>query len=139
MRATKKISLGILALMLVLNLVACGGVDFKSDVIGEWVIYHFYERAENGMDVFLDESNYYTVTISEDSFTVNAEDESLVNIGGTYAWIKADEAEIIMNDGTHCTSQIAKNSKKHNEYAVFDIYIVETNMYYVLELPAGVE
>ena len=139
MKATKKISLGLLALMLVLNLAACGGVDFKSGVIGEWVIYHFYERAENGTDVFLDETNYYTVTVVDDSFTVIAEDGSLVDIGGTYTWTKADEAEVIMNDGTHCTAQISENSKKHNENAVFDIYIVETNMYYVLEMPTGAE
>lgn len=139
MKAIKKISLKVMALILVLNLAACGGVDFKSGVIGEWVIYHFYERAENGTDVFLDETNYYTVTVTEDSFTVIAEDGSLVDIGGTYTWTKADEAEVIMNDGTHCTAQIAENSKKHNENAVFDIYIVETNMYYVLEMPIGAE
>lgn len=130
-----------LALMLVavlmLGLVACGSVDFKTEVQGEWVLYHYYESAENGVDVFFDDTNFWTITVDDDSFTITAADGSLEDKGGTYTWTKADEAEVVMNDGTHCTMRISKNSKKHNESAEFDIYVVETNMYYVLEIPGG--
>ena len=120
-------------------MVACGTVDFKTGVQGTWSLYHWYENAENGEDVFLDDTNFYTVIVTEDSFTVTAEDDSLENIGGSYEWTKADEAEVVMNDGTRCTMRISENSKEHNEMAVWDIYIVETNMYYCLEAPKGTE
>lgn len=139
MKTIKRICLTVLAFILVLNLSACGNVDFKSNIIGEWVIYHFYERTDDGSDIFLDETNYYTVTVEQDSFAVIARDNSLVDVGGMYTWTKADEAEVIMNDGMHCTARISENSKKHNENAAFDIYIVETNMTYVLEIPTGAE
>ena len=88
------------------------------------------------MDVFLDDSNYWTIIVSEDQFTISAKDGSeLAEDGGTYTWTKADEAEVVYNDGTRCTMRITANSKKHNEAAAWDIYVVETNMYYVLEIP----
>lgn len=123
----------LVCLMLFVIMAACGSPDFKTEVQGEWVIYHYYERAESGVDVFLDETNYYTVTIDDKSFSVVAEDGALENISGAYEWSKADEAEVVMSDGTRCTVQVSKNSKKHNENAEWDLYVVETNMYYVLE------
>jgi len=137
MKLVKRIICGMICIALVLCMAACGGKDFKAGIQGDWVIYHYYERAENGVDVFLDDTNYYTVSVGADSFSVVAKDGSLENVGGTYEFTKADEAEVIMNDGAHCTMQIAENSKKHNENAVWDIYVVETNMYYVLEIAEG--
>ena len=137
MMKIKRIFSLLLCLLLLVCMSACGSSDFKSGGQGEWVIYHYYERAENGVDVFLDETNYYTVTIDDKSFSVVAEDGALENIGGTYEWSKAGEAEVVMNDGTRCTVQVSKNSKKHNENAEWDLYVVETNMYYVLETKEG--
>ena len=70
---------------------------------------------------------------------MTAADDSLEDVGGTITWTKADEAEVVMNDGTRCTMRISENDKKHNESAAYDIYVVETNMYYVLEIPGGEE
>ena len=103
----------------------------------EWNIYHYYERAENGIDVFLDETNYYIVTIDDKSFAVAAKDSAFEDVYGTYEWTKDDEAEVIMKDGSHCTVQVKKNNKKHNANAEWDLYVVETNMYYVLENTKG--
>lgn len=125
----------ILSFVICFVMIACGTVDFKAGIQGTWTIYHWYENSENGEDVFLDETNFYTVIVTENSFTVTAEDDSLENVGGTYEWTKADEAEVIMNDGTRCTMRISENNKKYNEMAVWDIYILETDMYYCLETP----
>ena len=101
-----------------------------------WSLYHYYERADGGVDVFLDDSNFWTVTVTDGEFTITAKDGAeLEESGGTYVWTKADEAEVTYNDGTRCTMQITENSKKHNEFGAWDIYVVETNMYYVLEIP----
>lgn len=137
MKAIKKAVSGLLCIAFLLCFAACNSKDLKSDVQGNWVIYHFYERAENGKDVFLDDTNYYSISIDEKSFSVTAKDGALNNVGGTYEWTKADEVEVIMNDGTHCTMQISENDKEHNEDAMWDIYVVETNMYYVLEIDKG--
>ncbi len=133
----KKIIALFLAVMMMLCVAGCGSTDFKAAVQGDWVLYHYYERAENGVDVFLDDTNFWNITVGEDSFTITAVDESLDNVGGTITWTKADEAEIVMNDGAHCTMRISENDKKHNQRAAFDVYVVETNMYYVLEIPGG--
>lgn len=139
MKKSKRILSLILCFGMLFTMVACGKVDFKAGVQGTWALYHWYENAENGEDVFLDDTNFYTVVVTENSFTVTAEDDSLENVGGTYGWTKADEAEVVMTDGTRCTMRISENSKEHNEMAVWDIYIVETNMYYCLETPRGTE
>ena len=139
MKKFKKVFAILLCLTMVCGLAACGTIDFKSETQGTWSLYHWYEHVENGVDVFLDDTNFYTVTITEDSFTVTAEDGSLENIGGTFTWTKADEAEVVMNDGTRCTIQISENSKEHNEEAMWDVFVVETNMTYVLENPKGTE
>lgn len=139
MKQIKRIIALALSVAMMLALVACGSVDFKTEVQGDWVLYHYYERAENGVDVFFDDTNYWNITVDGTSFTVTAVDNSLENVGGTYTWTKADEAEVVMNDGTRCTMRISENDKKHNASAAFDIYVVETNMYYVLEIPEGVE
>ena len=139
MKKTVRILTMVLVIAMMMGLVACGSVDFKTEVQGTWVLYHYYERAENGVDVFFDDTNFWTITVNDTSFTVTAADDSLEDVGGTYTWTKADEAEVIMNDGTRCTMRISENDKKHNESAAFDIYVVETNMYYVLEIPGGEE
>lgn len=126
-----------LAAMMMLCMAGCGSTDFKSAVQGDWVLYHYYERAENGVDVFFDDTNCWSITVGEDSFTVTAADGSLENVGGSITWTKTDEAEIVMNDGTRCTMRISENNKEHNQSAAFDVYVVETNMYYVLEIPGG--
>ena len=127
----------VLCCVMVLSLAACGSsTDFKEGVKGTWSLYHYYERADNGVDVFLDDSNFWTVTVTDGEFTITAKDGAeLEESGGTYVWTKADEAEVTYNDGTRCTMQITENSKKHNEFGAWDIYVVETNMYYVLEIP----
>lgn len=139
MKAIKSFLCLVLCGIMMLSLVACGSsVDYKEGVKGTWSLYHYYEKAESGVDVFLDDSNYWTITVSEDQFTISAKDGSeLAENGGTYKWTKADEAEVVYNDGTRCTMRITANSKKHNEAAAWDIYVVETNMYYVLEIPEG--
>ena len=124
-------------MLLIGTMAGCGSTDFQTAVRGEWVLYHYYENAENGVDVFFDDTNCWTIDIDEDSFTVTAADDSLEDVGGSITWTKSDEAEVVMNDGTHCTMRVSKNSKEHNESAEFDVYVVETNMYYVLELPGG--
>ena len=124
---------------MVITLNACGSVDFHSEVQGSWTLYHYYESAENGVDVFFDDTNYWMIDVDDTTFTVTAVDDSLEDVGGTYTWTKADEADVVMSDGTHCTMRISENDKKHNESAAFDIYVVETNMYYVLEIPGGEE
>jgi len=141
MKLTKKIISIVLCLTLMACLAACGGgtPDFKSGVQGTWALYHWYEQAEGGEDVFLDDTNFITVVVEEDSFTVTAADDSLEDVGGTYTWSKADEAEVIMKDGTRCTVQITANNKKHNESAVWDIFVVETNTTYCLEETKGTE
>lgn len=139
MKKWRKILAAMLSFAMLFALTACGTVDFKTGVQGTWAIYHWYENAENGEDVFLDDTNFYTVVVTENSFTVTAEDDSLEGVGGTYEWTKADEAEVVMNDGTRCTMRISENSKEHNEMAVWDIYIVETNMYYCLETTGETE
>ncbi len=134
----KRLTATVLCLVLVLSLAACGGTpDFKAGVQGTWAIYHWYEEAEGGEDVFLDDTNFITISIDEDSFTATAADDSLEDVGGTYTWTKADEAEVVMNDGTRCTIRITENNKKHNENAVWDIFVVETNMNYCLEQMEG--
>lgn len=121
----------------VLSLASCGSTtDFKEGVKGTWSLYHYYENADAGVDVFLDDSNFWTVTVTDNEFTIKAKDgATLDENGGTFVWTKADEAEVTYNDGTRCTMRIAENSKKHNESGAWDIYVVETNMYYVLEIP----
>lgn len=133
----KKIFALLLAVVMMLCVAGCGSTDFKAAVQGDWVLYHYYERTENGEDVFFDDTNFWSVTVGEDAFTITAADDSLENVGGTITWTKADEAEVIMNDGTRCTMRISENDKKHNQSAAFDVYVVETNMYYVLEIPEG--
>lgn len=133
----KKIIALLLVVVVMLCVAGCGSTDFKAAVQGDWVLYHYYERAEDGEDVFFDDTNFWSVTVGEDAFTVTASDDSLENVGGTITWTKADEAEVIMNDGTRCTMRISENDKKHNPSAAFDVYVVETNMYYVLEIPEG--
>lgn len=133
----KKIIALLLAAVMMLSVAGCGSTDFKTAVQGDWVLYHYYENAENGEDVFFDETNFWSVTVGEDAFTVTAADESLENVGGKITWTKVDEAEVIMNDGTRCTMRISENNKKHNQSAAFDVYVVETNRYYVLEIPGG--
>lgn len=139
MKALKRLSAVFVCLAMLICLASCGTVDFKTGVVGTWTLFHWYEHVENGVDVFLDDTNYYTVVVDEDSFTVTAKDNSLKDIGGTYQWTKADEAEVVMNDGTRCTIQISENDKKHNENSMWDIYVVETNMTYCLEIPEGTE
>jgi hypothetical protein len=139
MKKLNKVFVILLCLAVVCGLVACGTTDFKTETQGTWTLYHWYEHVENGEDVFLDDTNFYTVTISEDSFTVTAEDDSLDNVGGVFTWTKSDEAEVVMNDGTRCTIQVTENSKEHNEEAMWDVFVVETNMTYVLENPKGTE
>ncbi len=133
----KKVIALFLTVMMMLCVAGCGSTDFKAAVQGDWVLYHYYERAENGVDVFFDETNVWSITVGEDSFAVTAADDSLEDVGGSITWTKADEAEIVMNDGTRCTMRISKNDKKHGESAEFDIFVVETNMVYVLEIPEG--
>lgn len=139
MKTFKRIFAIVLCLSLVCGLVACGTADFENEVQGTWALYHWYEHVENGVDVFLDDTNFYTVSIDENSFSVTAEDGSLKDVGGTYTFTKTDEAEVILNDGTRCTIQITENSKEHNEEAMWDIFVVETNMTYVLENLKGNE
>lgn len=135
----KKVVCAVLCCVMLLCFASCGSsTDFKQGVQGTWVLYHYYENAENGADVFLDDSNFWTITVSEDEFSISTEDGTGTDVtGGTYDWTKADEAEVILSDGTRCTMRITTNSKKHNESAEWDIYVVETNMYYVLENMKG--
>lgn len=133
----KKVIALFLAVMILLCMAGCNSTDFKTDVQGDWVLYHYYERAENGEDVFFDETNYWTISVGEDAFTVTAADDSLEEVGGAITWTKADEAEVVMNDGTRCTMRISKNDKKHGASAEFDVFVIETNMVYVLEIPEG--
>lgn len=139
MRSMKSFLCLVLYSIMMLALVACASsTNFKEDVKGTWSLYHYYENAEAGVDVFLDDSNYWTVTVTDSGFSITAKDGADLDVtGGTFEWTKADEAEVVYNDGTHCTMQISANSKKHNELAAWDIYVVETNMYYVLEIPQG--
>ena len=125
--------------IMIFSLAACGSsADFKEGVKGTWNLYHYYENAESGVDVFLDDSNFWTVNVTDNKFTVTAKDGAKLEVsGGTFEWTKADEAEVVYDDGTHCTMRISENSKKHNELGAWDIYVVETNMYYVLEIPKG--
>lgn len=133
----KRVSMILVCVVMFVCLASCGTADFKSDVIGTWTIFHWYEHAENGVDVFLDDTNYYTVVIDENSFKLTSKDDSLKDVGGTYQWTKTDEAEVIMNDSTRCTIQISENDKKHNKSSMWDIYVIETNMTYCLEIPEG--
>ena len=128
-----------LCIVLIMTISGCGSsVDYKEGIKGSWRLYHYYENAENGVDVFLDNTNYWTVEVTDGSFSITSMDDKALNIdGGTYQWSKADEAEVMYDDGTRCTMRISANSKKHNELAEWDIYVVETNMYYVLETPEG--
>lgn len=133
MRKLKKTVSVLLVLVTILSLNACSSQDFKSDVQGTWAIYHYYENKENGADVFFDDTNFWTVTIDDKSFEITSADGSLENKGGTYEWVKDDEAQIIMTDDMHCTMRISANDKKHSPDAMFNIYVVETNTYYILE------
>lgn len=137
MKTMRSLMCFILCFIMVLSLVACGSsIDFKEDVKGTWSLYHYYEKTDDGVDVFLDDSNFWTVTVTDNKFSITAKDGAeLDENGGTFVWTKADEAEVTYNDGTRCTMRITENSKKHNENGAWDIYVVETNMYYVLEIP----
>ena len=139
MKKTIRLICVVLCCVMLFGLTACGKTtDFKESVKGTWILYHYYEHAENGVDVFLDDTNFWTITVTDKDFVLTTKDGQGTDItGGTITWTKADEAEVVLSDGTRCTMRISANSKKHNEDAEWDIYVVETNMYYVLENQKG--
>ena len=132
MNMFKKIACTVLALVLLTAALAgCGSSrDVKSELTGEWFIWHWYYNVKDGDNGFFDKALFYT--FSEDGkVTITSQDESVAQVDAEYTFTGKDTIEITYPDGAVDSMQLIPS--EHDGVNQIQMMNVDTNYTLTLE------